>query len=100
MRQIEQQMLDAVCGKLDWRSGDTSVWLRAVVQRDGNPLWFSEVFLHSNHIATFWHDNGQLEVNRDTLIQWPTATTQSRLRALGARVETRKGVVYLNGEAL
>lgn len=100
MRKVEQKIVDAVRAGLDLTIGNTSVWFISSKDSD-NPLGpRSEVFLHNYHIATFWHNSGQLEVNRDTLRQWPTATTKSRLRALGAKVETRKGIVYLNGEAL
>lgn len=93
MRKIEQQMLNAVRNKaIRFVSGNT--W---VLSGHGET---SQVFLHNNHIATFQHDTGKLAVNTYTLRLWPTATTKSRLRALGAQVETRKGVIYLNGEAL
>ena len=92
MRKIEKQMLNAVKNKaIRFISGNT--W----VSGHGGT---SQVFLHNNHIATFQHDTGKLAVNTYTLRQWPTATTKSRLRALGAQVETRNGVVYLNGETL
>lgn len=92
MRKIEQQMLNAVrskairfvCGNTWVSGGDTA----------------SQVFLHNNHIATFHHDTGELDVNTYTLRKWPTKTTISRLRALGAKVETRKGVVYVDGESI
>lgn len=99
MRKIEQKIVDAVRDGLDLTIGNTSVWFLSSGETD-NPRPRSRVFLHNQHIATFCHNSGLLEVNRDTLRQWPTATTKSRLRALGAKVETRKGVVYLNGEAL
>lgn len=92
MRKIEQQMVNAVRNRaVRFVNGNT--W----VSGDGDK---SQVFLHNNHIATVRHDTGKLDVNRYTLRKWPTATTKSRLRALGAKVETRKGIVYLNGEAL
>lgn len=92
MRKIEQQMVNAVRNKaVRFVNGNT--W----VSSDGDK---SQVFLHNNHIATVHHDTGKLGVNRYTLRKWPTKTTISRLRALGAKVETRKGIVYLNGEAL
>jgi hypothetical protein len=31
------------------------------------------------------------------LRQWPTVTTKSRLRALGANLTQKRGVIYLNG---
>lgn len=92
MRKIEQQMVNAVRNRaVRFVNGNT--W----VSGDGDK---SQVFLHNNHIATVHHDTGKLDVNRYTLRKWPTKTTISRLRALGAKIETRKGVIYLNGEAL
>lgn len=92
MRKIEQQMLNAVKNKaIRFISGNT--W----VSGHGGT---SQVFLHNNHIATVHHDTGKVDVNRYTLRKWPTATTRSRLRALGAKIETRKGVLYVNGEVI
>lgn len=92
MRKIEQQMVDAVRNKaVRFVNGNT--W----VSGDGDK---SQVFLHNNHVATVHHDTGKLDVNHCTLRQWPTNTTKSRLRALGAKIETRKGVLYVNGEVI
>ena len=75
MRKIEQQMWSAINNQANWRSGNTSV------QRidDVNMA----VYLHGNHIADVNSRNGFVMVNTATLIQWPTRTTKSRLRALG-----------------
>ena len=59
----------------------------------------AKVFLHGNHIADVFN-NGNLEVNTDTLRRWSTPTTKSRLRALGANVATRKGITYLDNIAI
>ena len=77
MRKIEQQMWNAINNQANWRSGNTSV------QRidDVNMA----VYLHGNHIADVNSRNGFVMVNTATLIQWPTLTTKSRLRALGWR---------------
>ena len=77
MRKIEQQMWNAINNQVNWRSGNTSV------QRidDVNMA----VYLHGNHIADVNSRNGFVMVNTATLIQWPTLTTKSRLRALGWR---------------
>lgn len=58
------------------------------------------VFLHGNHIADVNSRTGFVMVNANTLRRWPTATTKSRLRALGAKVSTKNHVTYLDGEAV
>jgi hypothetical protein len=91
MRKIEQQMLNAISTRKSWQGGNTTVSIR-----DDNSV---SVFLHGNHIADVWA-LGFVSVNQDTLRQWSTPTTKSRLRALGANVTTRKGVTYLNDSAI
>ena len=90
MRKIEQQMLNAIENRKAWQSGNTVVTPRF----DGS----LSVYLHGNHIADVV--NSQINVNVYTLRQWSTPTTKSRLRALGARVSTRKGITYLNNVAI
>jgi hypothetical protein len=94
MRKIEQQMIAAINSRKSWQGGNTTVSIR-----DDNSV---SVFLHGNHIADVGTIVGVvnkfLVVNEDTLRQWATPTTKSRLRALGANVSTRKGVTYLNNE--
>jgi len=91
MRKIEQQMMSAIMNRKSWQCGNTTVSIR-----DANSV---SVFLHGNHIADVWA-LGFVSVNQDTLRQWSTPTTKSRLRALGANVSTRKGVTYLNNVAI
>jgi hypothetical protein len=76
MRKIEQQMCLAAGQHRKWKSGNTEVY-----PADGG---FSEVYLHGNHIATVNTSNGSVMPNLATLAKWPTRTTKSRLRALGA----------------
>ena len=100
MRKIEQQMLNAIYNNKAWQSGNTTVTPRF----DGS----LSVYLHGNHIADVINSNmvGDfitpriVDVNKETLRQWQTPTTKSRLRALGANVATRKGVTYLNNVAI
>jgi hypothetical protein len=101
MRKIEKQMLNAISSKVDkWMNNNTSVFYVSAIE-SGNPFGArSEVYLHGNHIADYWHESGSLEVNSRTLAQWSTPTTKSRLRALGANVATRKGITYLNNVAI
>lgn len=95
MRKIEQQMLAAIQSKaIAWTKDNTGVFYENNNTKFGPR---SEIYLHGNHIADFWHRDGELTVNEHTLIKWPTPTTKSRLRALGANVTTKKGTTYLNG---
>ena len=102
MRKIEQQMLSAVYSKVDkWTNNNTAVFYISSGE-SGNPNGSrSEIYLHGNLIAEYWHDlPTPLEVDRVTLARWSTPTTKSRLRALGANVSTRKGVTYLDNVAI
>ena len=99
MRKIEKEMLRAINERASWRKDNTDV---RVIILDGNVI--SQVFLHGNHIADFVHHSqwgmGWIEPNLDTLAQWPTATTKSRLRALGVNVTQSRGVVAIDGETV
>ena len=94
MRKIEKQMLAAVQAGKAWHSANTAVSIHVDARGFGHP----NVFLHGNHIATV--ENGVCRVNEYTLRQWPSSTTKSRLRALGANVTTRKGLTYLDGRVI
>lgn len=89
MRKIEEQMKHAISEKIDFFKDNTQV----TYNLNSN---CSIVSLHGNEIAVYWHGKG-LEVNKQTLSNWPTNTTKSRLRALGANVTTKRGVTYLDG---
>ena len=91
MRLIETEMLEAIRDGGYWAKDNTRV----------EPVHFSGgavVFLHGHNIAHV--SNGGVVVNVETLRNWPTRTTMSRLRALGVDVCTRKGEVLLNGEPI
>jgi len=92
MRVIEKQMLNAINNRKTWASGNTSV--RPI--DDVN----SAIFLHGHHIADVNSRTGFVMVNVATLRNWSTATTKSRLRALGAKVSTKNFVTYLDGVAI
>jgi len=97
MRKIEQEMMDAIAWHKDWASGNTAVWYISA-NESGNPHGArSSIYLHNNHIADYWHNTQEIEVNTRTLRDWPTSTTKSRLRALGADIKTKNGKVYWNG---
>ena len=99
MRQIEKDMLRAINERTNFRKDNTEV---RVIILDGNTI--SQVFLHGNHIADFVHapqwGMGWTEINRDTLAQWPTVTTKSRLRALGVNLTQARGVISIDGEVV
>ena len=95
-------MLNAIHNKLDkWMNNNTAVFYISASE-SGNPNGArSEIYLHGNLIAEYWHDlPTPLEVDTATLARWSTPTTKSRLRALGAKVTTRKGVTYLDNVAV
>lgn len=89
MRVIEAKMINAVNSRENFTLNNTSVHYI----KDCN---YSEVRLYGHLIAIKYHDNDSLEVNRVTLADYPTVTTKSRLRALGANVTTKKGITYLD----
>ena len=91
MRKIESMMLQAIQYRYNFRKENTSVLITPT---------HAAVYLHNNHIADVMYDSGEVAVNKEMLSRWSTPTTKSRLRALGANVTTRKGVTYLNNEAV
>tara|TARA_R110000868_G_scaffold398958_1_gene672422 strand:+ start:326 stop:625 length:300 start_codon:yes stop_codon:yes gene_type:complete len=91
MRKIEREMIAAIKSGKAWKNSNTSISMHL----DARGFLSPNIFLHGNHIATV--ENGVLKVNAYTLGKWPTPTTKSRLRALGANVATKAGVTYLNG---
>ena len=97
MRLIEKEMLEAIKHGRDWSKANTRVEADTV---DG--IKYAKVFLHNHKIAStaMWKGSLIVETCKDTLRNWPTRTTMSRLRALGVDVCTRKGEVLLNGAAL
>lgn len=90
MRKIESEMLAAIRAGTRFAKSNTTV----VITDDG-----AEVYLHGNHIASVSRC-GVVDVNTKTLLDWPTRTTLSRLRALGVDVRVHMGEVYLNDELL
>jgi len=98
MRKIEQAMRDAAYHFYAWRNANTEVKV-SINECTGAPV--CRVYLHGNHIANVnqvAHDKMELQVMTDTLSRWPSNTTISRLRALGADVTVRDHRVYLNSK--
>ena len=94
MRKIEQEMIHAIKMRKNLNKGNMSV----SYEGEGNDTK-AKIFLHGNHIANYFYTK-PLEVNLSTLARWPTPTTKSRLRALGAHVTTKKGQTFLDGIAV
>ena len=88
MRKIEKEMLNALRNGATWNKDNTMVHCSG------------DVYLHGNHIANVDPDTGELKVNLYTLRKWPSMTTRSRLRALGANLVSIKGVLHLNGKSI
>ena len=89
MRLIEKEMLDAINKEKSWSKDNTCVSF------NDN---FCSITLYGHEIATVV--NSKIVVNEKTLINYPTRTTMSRLRALGVSVNMKAGDVILNGEKL
>jgi len=85
MKVVEKNMVEALNTNSNYKCGNTEV-------RDGS------VYLFGNHIATKVGDD--VIPNLATLTNWPTRTTQSRLRALGVDVYQRDYNTYVDGVML
>jgi hypothetical protein len=98
MRKIEQQMVKAIRDKRNWKSGNTAV----VHVRDiKHGINYADIYLHGNHIATATPDTcdtyPHANPNRVTFRDWPTATTRSRLCALGVNASIKNGAACIDG---
>jgi hypothetical protein len=78
MRAIEKQMCEAVKERRTWGLDNTRVQ-----NMDGINM---AVYLFGNHIADVNTMTNEVKVNEQTFARFPTRTTKSRLRALGADV--------------
>lgn len=102
MRKIEKQMIEAIRSGDNWKSGNTEV-----VHHIDNGIFCADIYLHGNHIATAkastwgmfnsWDRLTDVRPNERTFSRWPTATTRSRLRALGVNASITKGFAYIDG---
>ena len=72
MRKLEKQMNQAIRGQRNWAGSNTTVFTT------DNGLE-STVYLHGNHIATYFHDTRELQIFDGG---WQSVTTKSRLNAL------------------
>ena len=72
MRKLEEQMNQAIRGQRNWAGSNTTVFTT------DNGLE-STVYLHGNHIATYFHYERKLQLFDGG---WQSNTTKSRLNAL------------------
>ena len=72
MRKLEKQMNQAIRGQRNWAGSNTTVFTT------DNGLE-STVYLHGNHIATYFHYDRKLQIFDGG---WQSNTTKSRLNAL------------------
>jgi hypothetical protein len=90
MRKIEKEMVRAVALNKSWQSGNTEV---------AGGVRVASVYLHGHKIAHVI-DRMIVVPNLKVIRQWPTVTTKSRLRALGVNIYTKKGITYVDNEAV
>lgn len=86
MKTIEKNVLQAIRERKTRTFGNTSVYCESN---------FVAVSLHGNNI--YRDEDGEIFVN---LCGWNTATTRSRLRALGIDICQKNWCAYLNGERI
>lgn len=96
MRKIEKLMIQAIEALTTNKTNKGWSKDNTIVVNAGDR---AKVFLHGNHIADVFYKGG-LEVNIPTLCRWPSMTTRSRLRALGANLVSIKGTLHLNGVSI
>jgi len=86
-------MLSAIGYKENFSSANTMVRYAPEVNA-------SAVYLHGHHIATYVHTTDTMMPNTDTFRDWPTATTRSRLRALGVNASIKNFMATIDGVEL
>ena len=92
MRKIESQMNRAIRTQSNWAGSNTTVFTA------DNGL-HSKVFLHGNHIATYFHVERELQLFNGG---WESNTTKSRLNALcyefahGTSVFQKNGIWFVS----
>ncbi len=97
MRIIEKEMLQAITERKYWNKSNMLVDIVCTNTKYGDR---AEVFLFNNHIGDYWYETGKFETNIDTLLEWPSVTTISRLRALGVNVTQYKKRLYINDKLI
>lgn len=97
MRVIEKKMLAAINNCKNFVSDNTAVMVLCSHPASSKTI---EVLLHGHSIAIISGQDNFVTANINTLRNWPTNTTKSRLRALGVNVTTKNHVTYLDGIAI
>jgi hypothetical protein len=99
MRKIEQQMVEAIRSGDNWKSGNTEVRHSIV-----SGVKQADIYLHGHHIADCWAEVWDTfphaTPNARTFRDWPTATTRSRLRALGVDASIKNFQACIDGKEL
>ena len=98
MRKIEKLMLSAVYNRSNFKLDNTEV--NYLIGTPCDKYGKSVIYLHGNQIAYYDHKSNALKVDLDTLRKWPSMTTRSRLRALGANLVSIKGTLHLDGKSI
>lgn len=96
MRKIEQEMTQAIQNRKDWIKDNTAVIFS---DHNGNPYLDATVYLHNNEIAYVLPD-GTVQAIPETFKKYPTATTRSRLRALGIDASIKNFKACIDGQEL
>ena len=86
MRKLEKEMNQAIRGQRNWAGSNTTVFTT------DNGLE-STVYLHGNHIATYFHAERTLQIFDGG---WQSVTTKSRLNALLSEFKPQFGVFQKN----
>lgn len=106
MRKIEKQMIEAIRSGKNWSHANTAVriasdYLISDAGADHYRGTFAIVLLHGHAVAYVTHvpATGCMVAtpDADTFRAWPTATTRSRLRALGINASIKNGRAMLDG---
>ena len=95
MRKIETNMNKAIRSKKNFSSGNTTVQTSTFFNSKDVYCEESKVFLHGNHIATYFHNDKELSLFDGG---WQSNTTKSRLNALCNEFATGFGIFQKNWE--
>ena len=103
MRKIEEQMIEAIRSKQDWKSYKNAQGYPAmeVVHVREHGINYADIYLHANLIAVAtpdtWDARPCANPNRAMFRAYPKALTRSRLRALGVNASIKNGAAHIDG---
>lgn len=98
MRSIEQEMLKAM--NRFKQESKAQTWRKDNTKIRSDTVGHISVYLHDNRIAYTAAFTKKLTVDINTLREWPTMTTRSRLRALGFDLCSIKGELHLDNVSI